>query len=215
MTRDCGNYVQVLKVTAPGDPTMTTANAVEGWNTPCTEGELARYCQAGPTDYRWRLEFPTTVWNEKRLQGVRMKPWWCGTQEATRSDARANNHSIADLTQSSLNVELNWSIPVEEDAMGSDHEVLGVARLAVSPEALHTTGYDIRSCDPRGRTGQAREAAEDNGTYGQAIDSQIGVTTARSTRVMSLREACERRRWEPSMNTPEEVMHEVKALVVA
>jgi hypothetical protein len=40
-------------------------------------------------------------------------------------------------------IELNWSIPVEEDAMGSDHEVIAyenlqVVRLAANTETLHT-----------------------------------------------------------------------------
>ena len=37
----------------------------------------------------------------------------------------ADNHPITDLTFTTPNVALNWSIAEEEAATGSDHEVIG------------------------------------------------------------------------------------------
>jgi len=46
------------------------------------------------------------------------------SEEATRSGANAQCHSIIDLTLSMGNVELRWSIAHEDHSSGSDHKIL-------------------------------------------------------------------------------------------
>jgi hypothetical protein len=97
----------------------------------------------------------STVWNG-RATGRRNSVFWeelvekqelvvWNTEEATRLGGA--NHSILDLTLSSPNVELNWSIAKYRDTTGSDHEVIvweileqGLAAGGVSKD---TTGWDI------------------------------------------------------------------------
>jgi len=83
------------------------------------------------------------------------------TEEATRLGGP--NHSIIDLTLSSPNVELNWSIAGEKDTIGSDYEVIVrevLGQGAVGGVSKDTTGWDISRWTTRGKTGEAREAAE-------------------------------------------------------
>jgi hypothetical protein len=76
----------------------------------------------------------STVWNG-RASGCSNATFWenliedealvvWNSEEAIRVGPRAGNHSIIDLTLSSPNIELNWSTAAEEDATGSDHEVI-------------------------------------------------------------------------------------------
>jgi hypothetical protein len=95
-----------------------------------------------------------TVWNG-RATGRRNAVFWeelikneelmvWNTEDATRLGS--NNHSIIDLTLSSPNVELNWSIAEDKDATGSDHEVIIweiVGQKAVGGVSKDTTGWDI------------------------------------------------------------------------
>ena len=75
----------------------------------------------------------------------------CGTQEATRIGLGAENHSIIDLTLSSANVELNWSL-LGEEATGSDHELIAWevqdTRNSRADTSTETTGWDISGWDP-------------------------------------------------------------------
>ena len=74
------------------------------------------------------------------------------SEEETRMGAGADIYSIIDMTLSSPEVELNWSMgPVT----GSDHEhlqweVLGAARHGVAT-STETTGWDISKWEPRGK----------------------------------------------------------------
>jgi hypothetical protein len=67
------------------------------------------------------------------------------TEDATRRGG--TNHSIIDLTSSSPNVELNWSIAEEEDTTGSDHEIIVGEILGQGPvggvSKDNTIGWDI------------------------------------------------------------------------
>jgi len=73
------------------------------------------------------------------------------TEEATRIGPGAEIHSIIDLTLSSLNVELNWSL-LGEEATGSDHELIAwEVQSTPDPRAdtsTETTGWDISGWDP-------------------------------------------------------------------
>jgi len=100
-----------------------------------------------------------TFW-EELIENKALVVW--NTEDATRLGG--NNHSIIDLTLSSPNVELNWSIAGDMDATGSDHEVivweiLGQG-LAVGGVSKDTTGWDISGWMTAGKSGEAREVAE-------------------------------------------------------
>jgi hypothetical protein len=113
----------------------------------------------------------STIWNG-RATGRRNAVFWedliekeelmvCNTEEATRIGGR--NHSIIDLTLSSPNVELNWSIAGDKDATGSDHEVIVWEILRQGPVggvSNDTTGWDISGWMTAGKSGEAREVAE-------------------------------------------------------
>ena len=100
-----------------------------------------------------------TFW-EELIENKALVVW--NTEDATRLGG--NSHSIIDLTLSSPNVELNWSIAGDMDATGSDHEVivweiLGQG-LAVGGVSKDTTGWDISGWMTAGKSGEAREVAE-------------------------------------------------------
>jgi hypothetical protein len=83
------------------------------------------------------------------------------TEDATRLGGK--NHSIIDLTLSSPNVELNWSIAEDKEAIGSDLEVIIweiLGQGAVGGVSKDTTGWDISGWMTAGKTEEAREAAE-------------------------------------------------------
>jgi hypothetical protein len=74
----------------------------------------------------------STVWNG-RAKGRKNAVFWeelieqeelvvWNTEDATRLGG--TNHSFIDLTLSSPNLELNWSIAKDKEATGSDHEVI-------------------------------------------------------------------------------------------
>jgi hypothetical protein len=74
------------------------------------------------------------LWNPRRARRSNTGFWegliepnqlviW-NSEEPTRSGPGAGNHSIIVLTLSTANVSLNWSIAGEENATGSDHEVI-------------------------------------------------------------------------------------------
>jgi len=73
------------------------------------------------------------------------------TKEATRIGPGAKIHSIIDLTLSSPNVELNWSL-LGEKATRSDHELITwEVQGTPDPRAdtrTETTGWDISGWDP-------------------------------------------------------------------
>jgi len=116
----------------------------------------------------------STVWNS-RATGSRNATFWetliedkglvvWNTEEATRVGSEASNHSTIDLTLSSPNVELNWSIGGEDSATGSDHVViiwgmLGERHTSGEPSDI-TTGWDISGWKPVSKAGDVREAAE-------------------------------------------------------
>jgi hypothetical protein len=83
------------------------------------------------------------------------------TEDATRLGG--TNHSNIDLTLSSPNMELNRSIAGDEDATGSDHEVIVweiLGQTAVGGVSKDTAGWDISSWMVAGKSGKAREVAE-------------------------------------------------------
>jgi hypothetical protein len=78
------------------------------------------------------MDAHSTGWNG-RAKGRRNAVFWeeliakeelvvWNTEDATRLGG--NIHSIIDLTLSSPNVELNWSITEDKQATGSDHKVI-------------------------------------------------------------------------------------------
>jgi hypothetical protein len=99
------------------------------------------------------------VFWEELIGKEKLMVW--NTEEATRLGGI--NHSIIDLTLSSPNVELNWSIAEDKDATGSDHEVIVweiLRQKSVGGVSKDTTGWDISGWMTAGKSGEAREAAE-------------------------------------------------------
>ena len=104
----------------------------------------------------------STLWNpiatrnrnnvfwERLIQDNGLVIW--NSEEVTRMEAGAGIHSVIDLTLSSPEVSLNWSIG---PATGSDHELLQWEILgAASPEdatSSATTGWDVSGWDPKGK----------------------------------------------------------------
>ena len=86
------------------------------------------------------------------------------SEEATRMGARASNHSIIDLTLTSPSLELKWRIAQEEEATGSDHEVIVwevPGRIAGSQEtSKETTGWDVSGWDRSGKSEEGQAAAQ-------------------------------------------------------
>ena len=67
------------------------------------------------------------------------------SEEATRSGAKVECHSIIDLTLTKGNVDLRWSIASEDQSTGSDHEILVwevVEQDQRRPSWKVTTGWD-------------------------------------------------------------------------
>lgn len=90
---------------------------------------------------------------------------WNSEAATQAAPAKREQHSAIDLSLSSVNVELNWTIADEEDATSSDHEVivwevLG-GRLTSGEASSTTTGGDICGWDPKEKSGRGREAAEE------------------------------------------------------
>jgi len=150
----------------------------------------------------WEGLIDLTIWN---------------TEDATRLGRGATNHSIIDLTLSTRNLELNWAIAGEEEATGSDHEmivweVLGCG-TSNSGTSEKTTGWDIGSWDPRNKDEEGREKAEkkkraaretfikligglgpldDESTVEQADEAAVALRTAMTA---TLNEHARHRRW--------------------
>jgi hypothetical protein len=94
------------------------------------------------------------LWN-RRAKGRRNAVFWeemieqeelmvWNTEDATRLGG--TNHSIIDLTLSSPNLELNWSIATDKEATGSDYEVIVwkiLGQKVVGEVSKYTTGWDI------------------------------------------------------------------------
>jgi len=83
-------------------------------------------------------------------------------EEATSSGQGTHNHSIIDLTLSSPNIELNWSILVNQ-ATGSGHELIAWEVLAKEGEIMggvgtstEVKGWDIQGWGPTGKEGKDR-----------------------------------------------------------
>jgi hypothetical protein len=98
------------------------------------------------------------VFWEEFIEDKTLGVW--NTEDATRLEDA--NHSIMDVTLSSPNVELNWSIAEEKDATGSDHEMIIWKILGQGPVggvSKYTTGWDISGWMTVGKTGEAREIA--------------------------------------------------------
>jgi len=73
------------------------------------------------------------------------------------------NHSIIDLTLTSLNLDLNWGIAADKDTTGSDHEVIVwevLGQGALGGVSNDTTGWDISGCMTAGKSGDLLKAAE-------------------------------------------------------
>jgi len=161
------NHVQVVEVTPPGGKSIIIANVYDrhagsennrpaqraGW------GEIARHRRvviAGDMNAHSKLWNPRTTrprnnafW-EQLIEENDLVVW--NSEEEMRMGAGADIYSIIDLTLSSSEVELNWSMG---PATGSDHkllqwEVLGAARHG-DATSTETTGWDISGWEPRGK----------------------------------------------------------------
>jgi len=137
LTRGWANYAQALEVKPPGGPSIVIVNIYDRG----TEGQ--RLAQAVQWDNVMRhsrvivagdMNAHSLMWNPKARSRRNAAFWenlitehalvvW-NSEEATRMGAGASNHSIIDLTLTSRSLELNWRIAEEEEATGSDHEVI-------------------------------------------------------------------------------------------
>jgi hypothetical protein len=174
ITKDCGNYEQVIEVTPLERPTIVIANVYDQWRggtRPAQQANWDAISHSARVIIAGDMNAHSTVWNgrltrrrnatfwEELIEDKALMVW--NTEDATRLGG--TNHSIIDLTLSSPNIELNWSIAGEEDAIGSDHEVIVweiLGQTAVGGVSKDTTGWDISSWMAAGKSGEVREAAE-------------------------------------------------------
>jgi hypothetical protein len=111
MKRECGNYVQVLEVSAPGDPKITIANVYDQWRNGEWPAQMANWgaiAKSARVIIAGDMNAHRTVWNcratgrrntafwEKLIEDEALEVW--NTEEATRVGTEARNHSIIDLT---------------------------------------------------------------------------------------------------------------------
>jgi len=183
LARRCDNYVQVLEVTRPGQRRMIVVNVYDQVRT----SDRTRPAQNALWEVIMHRETRTIVagdmnahsrmWNARVSNTVNRSnaTFWEGlienndltiwnTEDATRLGKGATNHSTIDLTLPTRNLELNWAIAGEEEATGSDHEmivweVLGCG-TSNSGTSNKTTGWDIGSWDPRNKDEEGMEKAE-------------------------------------------------------
>jgi len=174
MTRNCKNHVQVIEVTPPGRPAITIANVYDQWREggrPAQRADWGAIAKSARVIIAGDMNAHSTVWNgratgrknavfwEKLIEEEVLMVW--NTEEATRLGGP--NHSIIDLTLSSPNVELNWSIGGEKYATGSDHEVIVwevLGQGTVGGVSKDTTGWDISGWTTAGKEGEKLKAAE-------------------------------------------------------
>lgn len=184
---ELGNYVQVLvvqllEVVAPGNPPVIIVNVYdrhrENGERPAQMANWSAVAKSARVVIAGDMSAHSRMWNaqatrrrdaafwEKLIEDEALVIW--NSEEATRSSPEATYHSIIDLTLSSPNIELNWSIAGEKEATGSDHEVIQwevientVGRGGTNQE---TTGWDISGWSAVGKTGEAKEATEQKRT---------------------------------------------------
>jgi hypothetical protein len=156
MTSDCGNYVQVIEVTPPGQADnryCQCLRSVAGGTRQVQRANWDAIAQSARMIVMGDVNAHSTVWNgratgrrnagfgEKLTEDKVLVEW--NTEDAAK--LAGTNHSIIDLTLSSPNLELNWSIAEEKDATVSDHEVLvweALGERAVGGARKDTTGWD-------------------------------------------------------------------------
>ena len=161
------NHVQVVEVTPPSGEAIIIANVYDRHagsknNRPAQRaawGEIAwhkRVIVAGDINACSKMWNPRTTrprnnafWVQL-IQERELVIW--NSEEETRMGAGAGIHSIIDLTLSSPEVVLNWSMA---PATGSDHEllhweVLGAASLGDATSTA-MTGWDISRWDLKGK----------------------------------------------------------------
>jgi hypothetical protein len=172
-TRECRNYVQVLDVRR-GKEAVTLVNVYDqvcGRERPAQQadwgkimGGSKKVVVAGDMNAHGKLWSPrakkrrnATFW-EGMIEKFGMVVW--NSEKGTRSGPGTDSVSIIDLTLSSQGATLNWSL-LEEEATGSDHEVICWEILGSQGTVGRvTTGWDISSWDPRGKSGGEKDKAE-------------------------------------------------------
>jgi hypothetical protein len=66
LTRDCGNYVQVIEVTPPGRPTIVVANVYDQWRGGIRPAQRANWdaiTQSARVIVEGDINAHSTVWN--------------------------------------------------------------------------------------------------------------------------------------------------------
>jgi len=182
LTQEYCNHTQGVEVTLPNGELIVVANLYDRHTMMETDrpaqkaawGEIAkqkRVIIAGDMNTYSKMWNPKAEYRRKAgfwenlIEEEELLVW--NNEEATRSGPGAHNHSIIDLTLSSPNIELNWSI-LGNQATGSDHELIAWEVLAKEGEitggggtSTEVTGWDIRGWDPTGKEGKDREAVEE------------------------------------------------------
>jgi len=161
LARECRNHVQVVEVVPLGGEAIVVANVYDQHqgsevNRPAQRAawtEIARHRRvivAGDMNAHSKMWNPMMtckrnhIFWEQLIENESLFVW--NTEEATRIGLGAENHSIIDLTLSSPNVELNWSL-LGEEATGLDHKLI-VWEVQGTPNpradtSTETTGWDI------------------------------------------------------------------------
>jgi len=149
MTRECGNYVQVVEVVLLGGSPIVIANVYDRHtkgDKPAHRAYWRDIAKSKGVIIAGDMNAHSTVWNPRATRGGNAVFWerliedealfvW-NTDEATRTGPGAYNHSIIDLTLSSPNIDLAWTI-LGHQATGSDHELIaweGLGREALGVE---------------------------------------------------------------------------------
>jgi endonuclease/exonuclease/phosphatase (EEP) superfamily protein YafD len=174
LTRNCGNYVQVIEVMPLGRPTIVIANVYDHWRNHTRQAQQANWNTIARSErviIAGDMTAHSTVWNggakgrwnavfwEELIEQEELMVW--NTEDSTRLGG--TNHSIIDLTLSSPNLKLNWSIAKDEEAAGSDHKVIVweiLGQKVVRGVSTDTTGWDISGWMTAGKSGEAREVVE-------------------------------------------------------
>jgi hypothetical protein len=172
-TEGCGNYLQVLEVKS-GQREVTLVNVYDGkreGQRPAQRGDWGKIMGgAKKVIVAGDMNAHSKMWNPKTKKR-RNATFWEGiveeyglviwnSEEGTRVGPNTDSVSIIDLTLSSPDLELNWSLRGEEST-GSDHEVICWEILGgKTPGGDVVTGWDISGWQPGGKSGEEKEKAE-------------------------------------------------------
>jgi len=199
LAKGCRNYVQVIEVVPPGGDAIIIANVYDQEDRtkksrPAQDAAWGEIVKLRSMIISRDMNAHSKMWNPKATYSRNHTFGEClieeedlfvwNMEEATRKGPEAMNHFIIGLTLSSPNIELDWRL-LDEEAAGSDHEVLLWGVLGTPPPradtSAETTGWDISGWDP---TGESEEEGKRKSEERRAKARECYLVGARRTPIL-------------------------------